>query len=219
MRGPWPLKFVTEKSAGLGMSEQPKAAEPDFEVSVHWLTKFGPYSSREQVIRLAADGVTVKSGRGRYYAGLSLRNLWRRELDKQAAASLDDEDPYKQAQIDNLRSKTRLNDLELAKLEGELMLVSQHVEQMAELSKFFATFLDTLPDVLEQSAGLSPEQVSELARKIAHVRGDLYKNALSIVVPDKQPVVGADGGGGDAGNPAPAKARQGKRKRDSKPAN
>ncbi|WP_345815286.1 hypothetical protein AAGS40_23270 [Paraburkholderia sp. PREW-6R] len=200
------------------MTDQASGADADFEVSVHWLTKFGPYSSREQVIRLAAEGVTVKAGRGRYFAGRSLGNLWRRELDKQNVAQTEVDDPYKQAQIDNLRSKTRINDLELAKLESELMPVVQHIEQMAELSKFFATFLNTLPDVLEQSAGLSPEQVVQLARKISHLRGELYKNAVSVVVPDEQPVVRAERGSGDAGESAAPEAGQRKRKRSRKSA-
>ncbi|NUX55934.1 DUF1441 family protein [Paraburkholderia youngii] len=197
----------------------PKEAEPDFEVSVHWLVQFGPYSSREQVIRLANEGVSVRSdARGRFYAGLSLQNLWRRELEKVTAEQLDADDPLKQAQIDNLRSRTRMNDLELAKLESELMPVAQHVEQMADLAKYFATFLDTLPDVLERSAGLTPEQVSELVRKVTSVRADLYKNALSIVLPDKQSVVGPARGSGKPRNPASAKTGQSKRKRDSEPA-
>jgi hypothetical protein len=200
------------------MARKPKAAEPDFEVSAHWLTQFGPIASAEQIARLAAEGVTVKAGYGRYLAGLSLLNLWRRALEQQAAAQFEEDDPFKQAQIDNLRSRTRINDLELAKLEGELMPVAQHVEQMADLAKYFATFLDTLPDVLERSAGLAPEQVAELVRKVTSVRADLYKNALSIVLPDKQPVVGAAGSGGNARNSASAKAGQGKRKRNSKPA-
>ncbi|WP_217497399.1 DUF1441 family protein [Trinickia violacea] len=199
------------------MAREPKAAEADFEVSAHWLTQFGPVASIEHVARLAADGVTVKTGRGRYLAGMSLRNMWKRELEIRTETQFEQDDPFKQAQIENLRSRTRINDLELAKLEGELMAVSQHVEQIADLSKFFATFLDTLPDVLERSAGLTPEQVSELARKITSVRADLYKNALSVVLPDKQPVVGPDGSSGNAGDSSPAKARQGKRKRNSKP--
>ncbi len=214
--------FVTGKR----QAERPRNSKPDdtaqasadFEVSVQWLVEFGPYSSREQIIRLANEGVTVKAARGLYLAGLSLRNLYQRELDKVKDAQLDDADPYRQALIDNLHAKTRLNELELARLEGELMPVSGHVEQMAEMAKFFATFLDTLPDVLERSVALTADQVAELVRKITSVRADLYKNALSLVIPDKQPVERAAGSGGDDGDSPAAEAKPRQRKRSRKPA-
>ncbi|WP_311734851.1 MULTISPECIES: DUF1441 family protein [unclassified Paraburkholderia] len=180
------------------------AAEPDFEVTAHWLTQFGPIATVEQIARLAAEGVTVKASHGHYFAGLSLRHLWRRTLDQQAEARFDD-DPLRQAQIDSLCSRTRINDLELSKLEGELMPVAQHAEQMADLAKYFATFLDTLPDVLERSAGLTPEQVSELVRKVTSVRADLYRNALAIVTPDKQPAAGENGDRTDVAARRPVK--------------
>ncbi|MNR49543.1 hypothetical protein D3C85_1689340 [compost metagenome] len=81
-----------------------------------------------------------------------------------------------------------------------------------------ATFLDTLPDVLERSAGLSAAQVTKLQSKMAAVRADLYEDALSVVLHGKPSQRWSNASSPDTGAAAPAEAKQGQRKRRSKPA-
>lgn len=67
-------------------------------------------------------------------------------MEKQGDTKGSIEDLLKQAQIDNFNARTRSTELDIAEREGELMLASAHVDQINDIVKYFATFLDTLPD-------------------------------------------------------------------------
>lgn len=56
---------------------------------------------------------------------------------------------------------------------GELVAKAQVEQEMAGLVKRVSTFLDTLPDILEADAGLTPVQVEETIRVAERVRAEL----------------------------------------------
>ena len=67
---------------------------------------------------------------------------------------------------------------ELMKLRaeaGELMLVEEAREQIAAVIRPMADVLDSMPDVLEREAGLTPSQVESVMAACTRVRGELHR--------------------------------------------
>jgi len=87
----------------------------------------------------------------------------------------DPEDP------DNMTPKERLDwykgEAEKRKLQitdGELVEASTHERQMSELLKVSISWAETMPDVMEREAGLTPEQVERLQAAVDRQRDRLH---------------------------------------------
>lgn len=64
--------------------------------------------------------------------------------------------------------------LELETRMGRLLDAEETRQRIAETFKRIATSLDTMCDVIEREAGLTPEQVTEMQRIIDQMRAELF---------------------------------------------
>lgn len=83
---------------------------------------------------------------------------------------------------DKMDPKDRLDwvksERELMKLRaesGQLVSVDEYRDALASVCKLFITALDTLPDVLEREAGLTPKQTERTQATCDSAREEIYK--------------------------------------------
>ena len=79
----------------------------------------------------------------------------------------------------NLYWQSELRRMEAEQLAGRLVWAEDCRNEMVYLVKITTVFLETLPDVLERDAGITPEQMAALDKTIRSLREDLYQKAIA----------------------------------------
>lgn len=95
--------------------------------------------------------------------------------DEEGEKSLDDMDP--RDRLDWVKSERELMKMRVE--AGELVPVDQHIAEVSRLAKLAARTIETLPDLLERSAGLTAVQVEKVTQVCDAAREDLYQSTSS----------------------------------------
>lgn len=129
--------------------------------------------------------VSERSGRGLY----SLRDVYRAWTA--APTEGDDNDPDKLSEATLRRAFRRKawwqGEREKLHLQRErrALVDALDVEQtLGKLNQLYVRGLETLEDVLERDAGLTPEQAQRMQRHVDQLREDLYKQVINGLATD-----------------------------------
>lgn len=91
--------------------------------------------------------------------------------DADGPKSFEDMDP--KDRLDWVKSEREL--MKMREEAGMLLSIDDHRDGLANMAKLFVTALDTLPDVLEREAGLSPKQTERAQRVCDKAREAVYE--------------------------------------------
>jgi len=75
------------------------------------------------------------------------------------------------------QSEARRLDVEMT--TGQLIPAAEHEADLADMTKEFVQFLETLPDVMERDCGLSPEQVTAMSESVDRTRESFYQRIVA----------------------------------------
>ena len=136
--------------------------------------------------QLAVEGVLFKSGVSSFLFFESLVSYHSKVNKKQEPKEKD------AAQIANLNAKTALNNIEIAKLEKELVPIADVITSFVAVIKPVSDLLSDLPDIIERKTGAAPDVVNAVSREIdAHrlvmfekldavLNGNLYEASVTV---------------------------------------
>jgi hypothetical protein len=75
------------------------------------------------------------------------------------------------------QSEARRLDVEMT--TGQLVPAAEHEADLADMTKEFVQFLETLPDVMERDCGLAPEQVCAMSESVDRTRESFYQRIVA----------------------------------------
>lgn len=78
--------------------------------------------------------------------------------------------------------QSELYKIQVQEKKGELIRESDHVRNMADMSKEMIAVLDSLPDILERDAGLEPDVVVAVIPILDAARSNLAERIRSAIV-------------------------------------
>ena len=143
--------------------------------SVSWLADLVGMDYRTVKKRLAG---VEPDGKVRGAPGYIPKNALPHVFAANVPAADDDEE----FDFEKLPAKERLDwvksEHELMKLKeraGELIPVEDVREEFSDMVKMMVTYLETLPDILERDAGLTPQQVEHVVKSSDKLRQQMYE--------------------------------------------
>lgn len=95
-------------------------------------------------------------------------------------------DPLKRANYELTLRKVRREDLGMAISERQLITEDEHRAVLAKTISSVVTFLDTLPDRLERTGGISGHKVQELRGQMDALRDEIYESLVALEKEHKQ---------------------------------
>lgn len=140
---------------------------------------------RASIFNLQRDGVVVKWPDGSYDIFKSMANYikWLQPRAKgrpnsNTDGSLSERD---QAQVDNLRAKTELANIEIDTLKGQLIPLNDVVSTCVAIIKPAADMLSDLPDTIERVTGAGAEVITAIGKVIDEQRLVMFERLDSVV--------------------------------------